>query len=782
MYNGGKGGQEVCCLKCRVIYGRIFYGREVGIMNMLDKKSLARAVVLSLLTTGVVGGYGCNLGYAEDIEYKNKEFSLVDSEYSGNITINTDKYTNGTDMPQGANDGALIGFIAKDGESHKIEGSIINVTMQQKVDENGNFEQMFGGNSQFINAQGLDVRNKSNVVIANSALNIIVKAQNIDRDGNFTNNGIFVTDGSTLDIINSDVKVDVRNREQNELSSGHEKNDALSGKPKGWFGKSGELYVNYNSDDPSKHTVQIDGGIDGKVYLKLANKDSYWYGAISGYKGYTFVELSNGAEWVPTDDNEQDEKNVYNEKIESIANLTLNNGGIVNLSTENYKSINEIDDIKRDVGTNHQVNIDNLKGSGGIFKLDLAYHGAENDNNVGSYINGTDSDFVVINGGDGGEHTIQFADNDKNIGAMDIGNKLYFAQVKDGAATFGDGETITAANSNDLYDKLFKVDSESTQTDETGYNDWFITCTGEKENPNAVTPIHSYNAGFALWRDDDTLLKRLGELRYTNDEGGVWARIIGKKLEMDGAYGFDSNANTVQVGYDRKDVQEDGSGTWRRGIALGYTEADTSFGSGDGENNYADLSLYATNIRKHDHYLDLVARVGNIDSEYDTIYGDHGDFDNWAASISAEYGRKKKMNEDNWFIEPQVQLTYSYMWGDDFTTDKGISVSQENADSLVGRLGFIISREFESERKYPNRIYAKASVLHDFLGESGVAMYQDGKSFYDGVDFGDTWYVVGIGANADMGNNCTFYVDAERAFKADVEMPYRLEAGFRWEF
>ena len=56
------------------------------------------------------------------------------------------------------------------------------------------------------------------------------------------------------------------------------------------------------------------------------------------------------------------------------------------------------------------------------------------------------------------------------------------------------------------------------------YSDWYITCEKGGINPNGETPVQSYNAGFALWRDDDTLLKRLGELRYTNDEGGVGPR------------------------------------------------------------------------------------------------------------------------------------------------------------------------------------------------------------------------------------------------------------------
>lgn len=514
----------------------------------------------------------------------------------------------------------------------------------------------------------------------------------------------------------------------------------------------GNLYVGW----------EYSGSFDSGIYLQKEQ--------VRHYDTATNLNFKDGASWYMTGDS-------------NVTKLTLDKSFVYMNGTEK--------------GNPRKLVVDkSLKGGDSTFVMDLAYL---NSDDVKTYAEAKDSDFLVFDGTSEGTYKIKFAqfnddpsddDTEKpeeleyNLDAMkEQGSKLYFAQVNNTyntKADFAESETVTQVNDRGLYDHIFKTGFDNEDKDI--YDDWFITYEKDRENPNAETPIHSYNAAFALWRDDDTLLKRLGELRYTNDEGGVWARIIGKKLEMDGAYGFESEAKTVQVGYDRKDVQADGSGTWRKGVALGYTEADTSFGVGDGENNYIDMSLYATNLRSKDHYLDLVARVGNIDSEYDTMYGDHGDANNWAASISAEYGRKKKMNEDNWFIEPQAQLTYSYLWGDDFTTDLGTSVRQDDADSLVGRLGFIISREYESERKYPNRIYAKASVLHEFLGESGVDMRLEDESFDSGVDFGDTWYVVGVGANADMGNNCTFYFDAERAFKADVKMPYRVEAGFRWEF
>lgn len=527
----------------------------------------------------------------------------------------------------------------------------------------------------------------------------------------------------------------------------------------------------------------------GSATAGFDSEKSYLLGAVHTDGGWTDnsktdLTFTNGATWYLTDNS-------------NVSDLTLDNG-IVDL-TEQVKNNEKVNA--------YAVSIDrNLNGSG-LFKLDLTYL----DNNVESYMRDDNSDFIYIYGGDNSEQNIEFAINDANLGAMKSGDKLYFAQVHNDGATFGQGETIRKANEDSIYDNQYRIESEEHKEvaqlslddraasnpdgiDEekpTGpsepeivpmYSDWYITCEKGGINPNGETPVQSYNAGFALWRDDDTLLKRLGELRYTNDEGGVWTRVIGKKLEDNRALGFNTHAKTVQVGYDRKDVQEDGSGTWRKGIAIGHTWADTSFSGGEGKNNYTDLSIYATNIRKHDHYLDLVARFGRINSDYDTVYGDHGEFDNWAGSLSAEYGRKKQMNEDNWFIEPQAQLTYSYMWGDSYTTRKGVRVEQDNADSLVGRAGFIISKELESERKYPNRYYAKAFIMHEFLdgGDNTVSLGSD--RFYAGSDFKDTWYVVGVGANADMGNQCTFYFDAEKNFKAHVKMPYRIEAGFRWEF
>lgn len=528
-------------------------------------------------------------------------------------------------------------------------------------------------------------------------------------------------------------------------------------------------------------TVTTDrGNRNGGSTTDLTFKNTTWY--LTGDSNVTNLNLDGGVVSMVDNEKEMSYKD-YDVKVVQRKDADIVYYYDIESETQTTKQID-----KAVSGNAHKLSIDKALNGSGTFIMDLTYH----DNNVKSYEEAKDSDFIYIHGGDNSEQRLVFKDNNSNLGAMASDDKLYFAQIKQNAATFGEGgasvteggkkyDTVTAINEKGIYDLEFYIDSEASAAQD-GYNDWFITGKTKKANPNGDSPIHSYNAGFALWRDDDTLLKRLGELRFTNDEGGAWARVIGKKLEDKRSLGFNTHAKTVQVGYDRKDVQEDGSGTWRKGVALGHTWADTSFRSGKGKNNYTDLTLYATNIRKHDHYWDLVARIGYIDSEYDTAYGDHGEFDNWAGSLSAEYGRKKKINEDNWFVEPQAQLTYSYMWGDTYTTRNGAQVVQSNADSLVGRAGFVISKELESELKYPHRYYAKAFIMHEFLDGGDNNIYFGSDRLYGGSDFKDTWYVVGVGANVDMGNSCTFYFDAERNFKAHVKMPYRIEAGFRWEF
>lgn len=523
------------------------------------------------------------------------------------------------------------------------------------------------------------------------------------------------------------------------------------------------------------------------------DKGSVWNGNLETTTGNVDINLHNGSRWNgDMDDRSADGSAHINMAGSSLWKGKASGNGAVSLAG------NSLWQLTGD-STTHAVYLDKgsavslagaagkletewLGGSGGTLKMDLRYLGDD----VETYRGGDRSDFVVAHDGDGSRYTLEMSDRSSVNGMMDE-SKLYFASTAPESASFTQNEQVQVKNYERIYNKNLVIQKESDTGNPAydGYDRWFLTPdsssgeNGNAINPNGTVPGTAYHTALALWRDDDTLVKRLGELRYNQADEGVWARFIHKGMERSGQHGFKGTYRTVQVGLDKK-VETDQAGSWIYGGAISHMWGDTGYTEGHGEQKSTALSLYGTNIRPHGHYLDLVARVGRIDSDYNTAYGDHGKFENWGSSISAEYGRKKVLGQ-HWTIEPQAQLTYSYLWGDEYTTRNGAKVHQDNGNSLIGRLGFVISHEFQEQTKHPGRVYLKASINHDFLGRTESSIRDDVR-FTDRDDLGDTWYVVGLGTNIQLADMSQFYLDAERNFKADVKTKYQFNAGFRFKF
>lgn len=528
---------------------------------------------------------------------------------------------------------------------------------------------------------------------------------------------------------------------------------------------AGQLKANFNN--ASRWTGNLTN-TSGMTNVGI-NNGSLWNGNLSSESGSTTVNLNNGSVW--------------NGSSSGNGDIHLAGGSLWALTKDSTaNSVNpDGSSIVSLAGAAKKLDTKKLVGTGGTFLMDLSYH----NNDVNTYRNGG-GDFVVAHGGNGSAYNVSLTNN-SSVNGMTDGSKLYFASTAADSSTFRMNQSVQVANYNKIYNKnlIVKKETENSDSDYKGYDDWFLTPDsgkgngGDTINPNGIVPGSAANAAFALWRDDDTLLKRLGELRYNQQDDGIWARLVNKHLERDGRHGFKGNYKTIQVGYDKKKDTADNS-SWYYGGAVSHLWGDTDYTDGYGKQKETDLSLYGTNIRPHGHYLDLIARVGRIDSDYTTSYGDHGEFENWGMSIGAEYGRKKTLSR-GWSLEPQAQLTYHYLWGDDYTTRNGAHVHQDNADSFVGRLGVVLGREFHEGAKNPSRVYLKASVLHDFLGDT-TSRISDDLTYTDNDDLGDTWYVVGIGTNIQFADNTQFYFDAERSFHADVDMKYRFNAGIRFEF
>ena len=290
-----------------------------------------------------------------------------------------------------------------------------------------------------------------------------------------------------------------------------------------------------------------------------------------------------------------------------------------------------------------------------------------------------------------------------------------------------------------------------------------------KKNPFSYGVSDTNALSLMTWRAEmNDMNKRMGELRDSKGEHGIWARMVRGRTE----YGSVSNQyNQYQLGYDRTLGTEN---TWTLGGAVTYTEGDSAYGAGSAENKHTGFALYGSKLNGDGSFLDLIAKYARLDDDYKTIWG-NGSGDANGFSVSAEYGKRFTQDTGFW-VEPQAELTYgrvssmSYHLGD-------ISVDQDGINSLVGRLGFSLGKNIKK-----GNVYARASYLYDFDGDTSVHFTDGGSLRTLKQDLGGGWWEVGIGTNLNLSDIAHFYFDIEKTFGGDIAIPWQWNAGIRWSF
>ncbi len=274
------------------------------------------------------------------------------------------------------------------------------------------------------------------------------------------------------------------------------------------------------------------------------------------------------------------------------------------------------------------------------------------------------------------------------------------------------------------------------------------------------------------WRQENNdLNKRLGELRDSEGKEGVWARMVRGEAKY-GLRNMKNQYNYYQVGYDTKV-----GNNWTVGAAYSKTDGTTSFSRGTSDNNHDGVAIYGSYLADNGSFVDLIAKYSHLDTDYHVVGGaGDGDYDNNAFALSAEYGKRFHGHNGLW-IEPQVELTYGTVDAADYTTKRGVKVHHDSMDSLVGRLGFAVGKDIKA-----GHLYARASYLYDFDGDTSVTMDYNGSKTRFKDDIGGGWWEVGVGANLNLSKATHMYIDVEKTYGGDVVTPWQWGIGFRYSF
>ncbi len=489
--------------------------------------------------------------------------------------------------------------------------------------------------------------------------------------------------------------------------------------------------------------------------------------------------------------------NITGENIaKRISAITLRDGGIINLFDENIEKIWKEDvsfegvslwntmlgakNVKHDY-----IRIGDLKGSGGIFRLDLDGYNKKN------------SDMVFIEtSSDAGTHYIEPYNMDRLVPITPT-NTLTFALTAKNANDIKFADKINIEGET-LYDYEMEIDSRAIDSsniaepefitydnfdpeDYDGGTEWFIKRFTIYQSAATVgmkaAGYASYDAAISMDRHD----RRLKESIFVdpNANQGMWVRLQYGEYGIDNVYSAD--ITTATVGYEHELSENN-----RLGVSVSYSKGDTDLLDvrGNGEFKRYEASIYDTFIFGN-HYLDLVARFGQVDNNFDSSNASgtrsiSGSFDQEYAAVSAEYGYSCT-GTLGFFIEPQVQIQAAYLGGYNYDTQRNMHVDADSAASIIGRAGARFGKEF-SVNDTLGQIYLRADVLHQFT-DGQDATFNDLDKKLD-VTWGDTdtWGNFGIGGYVNISNVFTMQLDVETAVGDDIDDAWLVSGRVQYLF
>lgn len=279
-----------------------------------------------------------------------------------------------------------------------------------------------------------------------------------------------------------------------------------------------------------------------------------------------------------------------------------------------------------------------------------------------------------------------------------------------------------------------------------------------------------------VWRSQLTNLSdRMGTLRTMPQAAGAWARYNNGRLD---GRGLEYDYSTIEVGFDAPV-----SSNFLVGVSFDYTIGDTDLNAGSADNDVYTLGLYGTYYGDNGGFVDLMAKIGRIDNEYNVANSagsEKGDYMMTGAIVGVEAGHRFDLAH-NMFVEPQVQLSYSWLRATDYATNIR-SVDFETIESLVARVGVMGGMKFAENR---GAAYLKASYNHDFLGNVDATMHavngsNNSAKISDELD--DNWAEVSLGLSYSVTDTLNTFLDVGTGFGGDIDQKWRINFGARYAF
>ncbi len=384
-------------------------------------------------------------------------------------------------------------------------------------------------------------------------------------------------------------------------------------------------------------------------------------------------------------------------------------------------------------------------------------------------------DKLIINNSSAGNHTLII--NNQGAESTDGTEKLTVVETGDGGAKFTLGNAVEIG--------AFEY---GLQRATGNANNWELYSMGKKSSA-ADAGISALNSTYLInYIGTQTLYQRMGDLKSlqattteaSSPDGDFWIRGFGGKLNSFSSNkleGFDMTYTGSQLGIDKRLVM--GNGDLYLGVMTGYTQSNPDYKKGSGTSKEYHAGLYGTYIDNSGFYIDAIMKYMYIRNKFnvnDTAGNKvNGMAKNQGYSLSVETGKRFDIRNSGFYVEPQSQITYSYVNGSTNHASNGLKIKLNSYDSLLAGASVAIGYQIKGI-KNPVDIYLKSGYVREFAGQTSYKL----NNYKENYNFRGGWVDSSLGVKARINDLHHIYgeigyANGSRFDKQQINLGYRYQ-------
>ena len=484
---------------------------------------------------------------------------------------------------------------------------------------------------------------------------------------------------------------------QNVTQSGFDTGSTLNGNVQAVAGTAATVSLDNGS--------AINGNVDNVFSLSLNNGSSMTGDVIADTNGS--VQLDNSS--------------VLTGQINNSGNLNINNAAQWVMTADSNVQRLALNGGVVQMGTNEQfqqLNVGDLSGNGTFV--------------MGTDLGNGNTDFLNVTGNASGQHQLQISATGTNPVTAD---SVKVGNIASGDASFSLGNRETVDAGTFVY-RLAKEGqglylNPDKETVSTSTNTALALAGSARSVLNAEAAMLSDQLGDrSLSVRPEVAMRSMDDSSVKNLSNSVWVRTYGNQYNVDNAYGDGYTQNQTGITGGADTTVDLGGRSWVVGgfVGTSHTKMDLKYGSSATVDS-VNAGVYGSTFDVESGvFVNVMAKINQFDNKAKVTMSDgtraKGDYKALGASGSVAIGKHIRLKDD-YFVEPQVQVSTGVIQSDKYRLDNGLEVKSDTMRSVQGKVGVRGGRVIILDNGSLLEPSLMTAVNHEFVKNNEVKINDD---------------------------------------------------------